>query len=591
MNISGTTKAFNLIRGVLDTTKSMVSPIEFSEHKPVFEPKCEMYFEGASPEECGIESCHVVSFIDELTKNKKVGLQSIMLMRNNKVFFEGDIGNQDSRYPKATFSECKSIVSLAIGVLVSKGKLRLNDKVLDIIGKKAQPMAKIRLNNLTVKHLLNMTASVTFNESEAMVTKDWIKGFLNSDTDGENGKKFRYNSLNTYMLSAIIKEKTQMSLSEFLDSTLFKELEIEDYYWEKCPLGIEKGGWGLYIRREDIAKLGLLVMNRGVWNQKRLISPKYIDLATKKQISVPEECGDFDYGFQIWCGKDTNSFLFNGMLGQNLLGYKDSGIMIIANCSNYDMFQQNDFFGICNKYFAREFPEGLPESQKDYERLNSLKEALKAKKEPRSFLEATRESRNIQKDIEGIDGKVFYTDCPNSQSTGFAPLFLQLIQGNYTKGLESVAFQKSGDGLTAIFREADEEHHIEIGFDKRKRNTVTIHGEPFAVTAKGRFSQNEDGIPVLIIDCDFLETPYTRSYKFFFEEGNYYGIFRESPGTELALNYKTLVGLLGDNGKKLESFFSKVDGDYLGVKFEKAFCPRLVFATDKVIKEQEADDK
>ena len=57
------------------------------------------------------------------------------------------------------------------------------------------------------------------------------------------------------------------------------------------------------------------------------------------------------------------------------------------------------------------------------------------------------------------------------------------------------------------------------------------------------------------------------------------------------MNYKTLVGLLGDNGKKLESFFSKVDGDYLGVKFEKAFCPRLVFSTEKVIEEQEADDK
>lgn len=576
MNIAGTRKTINLIISSLDTTKTTASPIEFGEKKPYFERSENRFFERVAPESVGIESRWVNEFLRELRDNRTVKLHGIMLMRNGKVFFEGDTGARTALLPKATFSECKSIVAIAIGALVTQGRLKLNEKLVEIFADKTLPVSKIRLKNLTVKHLLTMRSAVTFAEGSAMVTSDWVRAFMNSDIDGEVGKSFKYNSLNTYMLSAIITERTGMSLSEYLDNTVFGALGITDYYWEKCPSGIEKGGWGLYIRREDLMKLGYLVMNNGFWQGKKLIASKYIADATKMQSEVPEEYGNYNYGFQIWCGRDKDSFLFNGMLGQNLLGYRNNGIIIAANCGNADMFQKCDFFEICDRYFSGEFPESIEENPKSKDILTEVKDYLINSKQIDSFLSINKSARRLEADLEALDGRHFEIRSQNRASVGFMPLLLQIIQGNYTQGLKSIWFRRSETGLFAEFIEEDEIHRIEIGFDFPLTSKICFHGEYYSVAAKGRFSENEDGVPVLIIECEFLETPYSRNYKFFFEKGNYFAVFKESPGIEFASDTANIISLLGANGQRLENIFAKIDGDYLGAKAEKAFLAKLL---------------
>ena len=287
MNIYNTKKAITLLASAFDNFKQTVSPITFPERKKALPPSEASYFEGVTPESVGINSERVFDFISELFNNKPLGLQGIMLLRNGKVFFEADVGLQSSKYPKATFSECKSVISLAIGALITERKLRLNEKVIDIFPDKVNAVSRLRYANLTVRHLLTMTSSVSFNELEAMVSEDWVKSFFASDTEKEVGEAFSYNSLNSYILAAIITRKTGKSVSEYLNETIFGELGITGFYWEKCPMGIEKGGWGLYITREDIAKLGLLVLNGGVWNGKQIISKRYIEECTKPKVAVP----------------------------------------------------------------------------------------------------------------------------------------------------------------------------------------------------------------------------------------------------------------------------------------------------------------
>ena len=578
MNINNTRKVLSFIINMLNTTKSTVPLLEFQEKKPIFTEKQETFFERVSPEVCGISSKYVENFIQELLKNKNVALQSIMLMKDNKVFFEGDVDFSYSHLPKATFSECKSIVSLAIGALVTHGRLRLNEKIVDIFGNRINSVSKLRLKSLTVRHLLTMTSCITFNEIEAMTTNDWVAEFLNSDTDGIFGGKFKYNSLNTYLLSAIVIERSGMSLCEYLDSTIFGALKITDYYWEKCPNGIEKGGWGLYIRREDLAKIGILVMQQGVWNDRRLISKRYIEDATRCQIETPTEYGDYNYGFQFWVGKTHNIFLLNGMFGQNLLGFRDSNILIIANCGNADLFQKNDFFEICHRYFGADFCEDFQE----IENFNQTEKSFLLKQHGiESFLDNKKAERCFENDLLSIDGKHFIFNSKNAVSAGFAPLFLQIIQANFTKGLLSVAFSKNDQLLDIEFEEHDETHRITVGFEKPEKNTVVIHGEPFIVIAQGEFCVNEDGIPVLKVECRFVETPFTRSFKFFFEKGCYHALLSESPGMEISHKPQIFLGLLEESGEKIENLFDKFDGDYLGLKLENAFAPRLTMIEQK----------
>ena len=176
-----------------------------------------------------------------------------------------------------------------------------------------------------------MRAGVLFSEPEALSETDWSKAFLNSSLKGDPGTEFHYNSLNTYMLSAIVRRKAGKGLLEFIQERLFDPMGITDVLWETCPMGIEKGGWGLYIRPEDMAKLGQLVLDGGLWQGRRLISQAFLQAALTAHASPPPELGDYDYGYQIWVGRKANTFLFNGMLGQNVLGFRDSGILLVTN--------------------------------------------------------------------------------------------------------------------------------------------------------------------------------------------------------------------------------------------------------------------
>ncbi len=576
MNIASTKRALDLMRNVFDTNKQTVSPISFPQGKPLFEPCEKEYFQRVQPEECGISSEVVKNFVSELWANEAVGLQCIMLMRGNKVFFEADVGNQDGRYPKATFSECKSVIAIAIGKLVTQGKLRLSEKISDIFADRLTAMGKMRLKGLSVKHLLTMTAGITFNELETTVSSNWVKSYLDSDIDGDFGKNFRYNSLNSYMLAAIITMRAGMSVSDYLRETVFKDLDITDFYWEKCPNGIERGGWGLYIRREDLAKLGLLVLQNGIWNGKKVINSKYITDMTRMQAEVPMEYGDYNYGFHTWCGRETNSFLFNGMLGQNLLCFKHSGIMIIANCSNCDLFQQNDFFRICEEFMGGIFVDILPENTQEFDALCSLKRKMKLPLEINSFLPGRKNCRCIHEDINAINGKRFAVKSENRVSVGVTPVVMQCIQCNYTEGLKEIGFYKNGDDLEMHFVEENQTHIINIGFGNSKTSNIKIGGDIFTVSCIGEFCENEDGIPMLKVYCDFVETPYSRCFKFYFQKGKYSAVLSEMPADSIIKNPDAFNRIISSAGAAIKSLVSKIDLEYITVKAGKVFAPELI---------------
>ena len=93
---------------------------------------------------------------------------------------------------------------------------------------------------ITVENLLTMTSGITFNESGIVSGNDWLGSFLNASVNGKPGTEFQYNSLNTYVLSAIVTKRTGETLTEYLTPRLFGPLGITKYYWETCPKGITK---------------------------------------------------------------------------------------------------------------------------------------------------------------------------------------------------------------------------------------------------------------------------------------------------------------------------------------------------------------
>ncbi len=575
MNISTTARAAALIRSILDTTKRTHIAVTADERKPLLE-SAQPFFPRVTPEECGISSTQLLEYMKQLDSDPRIGWQNITFMRGGKVFFEASKGAWRTDIPKTTFSACKSIVSLAIGRLVTEKRLRLNERVADILPEHASAITSVRLKNLTVEDLLTMRSTVTFNEAEATVTHEWTKAFLASTTTGTIGKTFFYNSLNTYMLAAIVVKRSGMSLCDYLDSTVFGALGINDYYWEKSPEGIEKGGWGLYILPEDMLKLGKLILDKGRHNGKRIISENYLAAATSTQAVAPEDYGEFNYGYQIWCGRTNDSFLFNGMLGQNLLCFRENGIEIMINAGNGDNFQQNPFFALTLGHFRKNFPESTPEQPEEYAALCEYAKSLKTlytpdcgaiiNEAPEEFVRAIPLSR--------LYGKGFSVSGVNAPSTGVLPLFIQAVESNYTHGLERIGFSEAENGIAVTFTEEDCENTIVAGDGHTVESAINMHGDMFRVNAHARFARNEDGTPVLTIGCAFLETPYYAEYKFYFGRLPY-AVFSETPGPDYVSVVPKIIGKIAAEKQLVDAVYSKIDGDYIVAKLEKAFKKRI----------------
>ena len=503
MNLSTASRTFQMLSRIFDTktsTESFLPPTGEKTSLPLRPPQ--HLFPRATPESYGISSDHIRCFLEELGRGDDLYMQNVLILRHGNLLCGAAYGAQRLDAAKYTFSACKSVTSLAIGLLVADGVLHLRDTVAELFDVPSH--IHRRLKNLTVEDLLTMQSGIQFSEAQTTTESDWLQGIFNESLSAEPGTVFHYNSLNTYLLAAIIQRVSGMGVQEFLEKRLFLPMGITDILWERCPQGIEKGGWGLYIRPEDIAKLGQLILNRGVWNHQQLLSPEYIHAATTPHATPPSETGEFDYGYQIWVGRKERTFLFNGMLGQNILGYWDSGILIVTNAGADTDYQEGRFFEIVNRYFGGTFPDTLPENPSAQKRLKHCVQNL-------SYY--NRKPLSLDQSANIFLNRNFVTDDPHAAPVGLLPLLLQALHNNYTKGVSSVAISTRGNLPELIYREQDAIYRLPIGLGVPLVTELSFHGDHYHIAAHGRFTHDEEERPVFYIRLDFLETPCVRILK------------------------------------------------------------------------------
>ena len=522
MNISSASRSFQLLTRILDT-KNATEPFLPPSGEKISLPlrAAEQPFPRATPESEGISSDHIRSFLETLGRGGDLYMQDVMILRHGKLLCAAAYGAQTLDAPKYTFSACKSVTSLAIGLLMDDGLLRPEDSVAALFAEELTPATQRRIKTLTVDDLLTMRSGIQFSELQTQTDGDWLHGIFSEAPGFDPGTQFQYNSLNSYLLSAIVVKISGKSMSDFLKKRLFDPMGITDIYWECCPAGIEKGGWGLYIRPEDMAKLGQLVMNGGVWNGKKLLSRAYIASATKAHTVPPEGTGDFDYGYHIWVGRKENTFLFNGMLGQNVLGFKDSGILIVTNAGADTDYQESRYFEIVSRYFGGSFPTVLPEDPEAQERLQRCVKDL-------SFYNRSPISPGEQANL--FLHRSFHVSDEHAASTGLLPMVLQIVHNCYTSGLSGIAISARGQLPELIYRENAATYRLNVGLGVPEITELCIGGNYFHVAAHGRFTHDEEERPVFYIRLDFLETPCVRIIKLILTEEGAILKQTETPG-------------------------------------------------------------
>lgn len=492
-----------------------------------------------TPESQGIHSEHLRNLVEELAYSPDTDMHHFMVLRHGNVICETDFAPYRKGIWHITHSMCKSITGMAAGLLIDEGKLDLSENIYKIFHDKGSTWAKIFRPEVTVENLMTMTSGVTFNESGIVSGNDWLESYLNAPVSEKPGTKFQYNSLNSYVLSAIITERTGMPMDEYLKPRLFDPLGITDYLWEKCPRGITKGGWGLFMHTEDMAKLGQLYLNKGKWNGKQIIPENWAEASVTKKVDSIE--GTYGYGYQLWMEERPGSFEYNGMLGQNVLIYPDVDMVIVTNAGNEELFQDNVMLNIIRKYFPVDWmpKETLPENPIAYAKLQELTERLAGKrlKNDQYYNSALiirkggwkknsskYRVRERQTEIEKAQNQQIHllTDlldgtCYEMEqaSVGLFPLVMQVMHNNMTDGISKINFYKKRtkelqQTLILCFQEGEESIELEMGWNQYIENKLSIHGETYLVAVKGELSSDVDDNPVLKVEIVYLEEAMRR---------------------------------------------------------------------------------
>lgn len=290
----------------------------------------------STPEAQGVSSTAIRAFIE--TADREVdSMHSFMLLRHGQVVTEAWWEPESPDKPHVLWSLSKSFASTAVGMAVAEGKLSVDDVVSDFFPDAIPEKASANLRAMRVRDLLTM-ATGHQDEPSLRESDDWIKTFMNHPVPHKPGTHFRYNTPATFMQSAIVQKVTGQNLVEYLRPRLFEPLGIDPPRWDNNPQGIAIGGYGLYLRTEEIAKFGQLYLQRGRWQGRQLIPEAWVELATTKQVSNgsnPTSDWDQGYGFQFWRCRH-NAFRGDGKDGQFcvVLPEEDAVVVMTANTTN-----------------------------------------------------------------------------------------------------------------------------------------------------------------------------------------------------------------------------------------------------------------
>lgn len=415
--------------------------------------KCSL--EHVTPESVGVDSRVITEFINEINE-KKLGLQSFTVVRRDKICAQGFFSPYNAKTPHVLYSMSKSVTSTAIGFAVSEGLISLNDRVVKFFPEYL--MSKRPFNRmLTVRMLLTMSSDKFITVLDEKGNTDWVANFLNAPFLMPPNSKFNYISENTFMLSAIITKVTGMSVIDYLYPRIFEPLGIDKPFWETDGDGNNAGGWGLYMKSEDIAKFFLPYIHGGKWIDGTQIIPElWVKEATRKQVDSVRD-GFIDnmegYGYQFWRNPVANSYRADGLFGQRCFMFPSLDALVVLNCGEAEDYNIMKVFW---KYFPNCFGyETLPENKENYQQMLDTIGACHVEE-----LEPKPRNKEME---EKISGRLI--TCKTSEFVSVVTITISQMLFNKPGSINEMKLTFSDDKLEFYWKEKDFENTIDVGLN------------------------------------------------------------------------------------------------------------------------------
>lgn len=504
-------RSLELVSSLLLGGKRDLSVLPYYPQKTEISTFEEKHFKRTAPEKKGISSRRIYNMLCELEGERRANVHSLLVLRGGEVICECSAKGYSVNEWHASHSMAKTVCGMVIGRLIDDGKLELDMRIVDIFPEIPYRDKKFPL--ISVAHLLSMTSGVDFAEAGAITESEWTAAFFLSAVKFAPGTKFSYNSMNSYLLARVAERVSGKTFIELANDYIFAPLGIKSFLWEKSPENTEKGGWGLYMSAESWAKLGLMLLNGGVFCGRRVLSEKWVALSTTVKAISPESNGNFNYSYHTWVGRDNGEILFNGMLGQNVWICPKNNIVAVVTSGNNEMFQDSPALEIIRKYLGGRLNDSV-----DYGNIKLLLDKQKHFFDCRRWVYPLEQRRGLAyllglKPKYAFDRawtKILGSFAITDNNSSIMPLILRVMQNNLSTSIEEITFYRSGENLVLEIKEGEWQIVINVGLYGYAENRVSIAGEKYLIRALGEAGRDSRGRAEYKIELIFPETSNTR---------------------------------------------------------------------------------
>jgi CubicO group peptidase (beta-lactamase class C family) len=330
----------------------------------------------STPREQRLNSEVICALGVQLDKHKDANPHSVVVVRNGAVVYEAYFSGLDRRWPQQHWREplqnmshdvstvhdlqsvTKSVVALLVGIALDRGIIKNVDAPLLPFFPEYADLRSPERDRISLRDLLTMRAGLNWQLKPYLsmarrvdAAPDPYRVVLEQPMVAEPGGIWRYNNGAGELVGGVVQKATGRQLDQFAKDVLFEPLGITDWEWGRMASGDPGASWGLRLRPRDLAKIGQLVLEGGLWRGLRIVSAHWIEEMTAPQITKP----DFSYGYLWWRGQSSIEGRAiewvggRGWGGQCLSVIPSLAMVIVVTAGAYDFDGQGNQYQACDE--------------------------------------------------------------------------------------------------------------------------------------------------------------------------------------------------------------------------------------------------
>lgn len=379
-------------------------------------------FEKIVPEKAGVPTDCIQRLTKRLTE-KQIPMHSLLLARQDKLFFEGYYTPCTADMPHRMFSVSKSFTAVAVFFLAAEGRLSLDDTIVSWFPEKLPQKVHPWIASMTIRDMLMMRSCHAATTYKADMTSDWVESYFTTPPTHPAGTLFHYDTSAPHTLCALVEKLTGMDMLDYLKEKLSPLALSAGSYLLKDPFGVSMGGTGLVALPMDLLKFGFFLLRRGNVCGKQLLPASYLDMAVSNLsatcVTAPLPSEAQGYGMQFWRG-EKNNYVCYGMGGQFIIIFPDYELICVTTADTQSIAGGNQ--QIYDALYEEILPAigntPLPETPETGQLLSRTLASLRLAPLPQTALSA-----DIKKTARRVNGKTFYVQNTPSAFERFSLQF------------------------------------------------------------------------------------------------------------------------------------------------------------------------